>query len=329
MKEINVAIVGCGGIASTHVERLRRIEGVSLKAFVDVDEKRARSFSDRFGGKYYSNVETLVRNENLDAIYVTTPPFARGEEIVAIEKGIATFFEKPVALSISKAEEILNAVKKSSIINSVGYMWRYLDTSSIAKEEIKKNGPTALVIGQYIDPFWLPPKHWWLYKDKGGGQVIEQSTHVFDLMRYLEGDISLVYAEIDNIIAKRFIYSDMTSEDSSVVTLRFKSGAIGVVVSSCVSQNTFSGTFLRFITKDAVIEHLCHSKTLKIYENNKIQEIRSNVDPYFEEDKTFIDAVRTGDSSKIKSSFEDAVKTLKVTLAANESAKIGKAISTE
>jgi predicted dehydrogenase len=68
---------------------------------------------------------------------------------------------------------------------------------------------------------------------------------------------------------------------------------------------------------------------LKVYENNKIQEIRSNVDPYFEEDKTFIDAVRTGDSSKIKSSFEDAVKTLKVTLAANESAKIGKAISTE
>lgn len=329
MKEINVAIVGCGGIASVHAERLRRIEGVSLKAFVDIDEKRAKSFSDRFGGKSYSSVETLVRSENLDAIYVTTPPFARGEEIVAIERGIATFFEKPVALSISKAEEILNTVKKSSIVNSVGYMWRYLDTSSIAKEEIKKKGPTALVIGQYIDPFWFPPKHWWLYKDKGGGQVVEQSTHVFDLVRYLEGDVSLVYAEIDNLIAKKFIYSDMTSEDSSVVALRFKSGAIGVIVSSCISQNTFSGTFLRFITKDAVVEHFCHSKTLKIYENNKIQEIRSNVDPYFEEDKTFINAVRTGDSSKIKSSFEDAVKTLKVTLAANESAKTGKAISVE
>ena len=72
-----------------------------------------------------------------------------------------------------------------------------------------------------------------------------------------------------------------------------------------------------------------HSKILKIYEKNRIQEIRSPVDPYFEEDKVFIDALRTGITSKIKSSFEDAVKTLKVTLAANESAKNGKVVSLE
>lgn len=328
-KEIKVAIVGCGGIASVHAERLRKIEGVTLKAFFDIDESRAKSFSERFGGKYYTSLDSLLKSEDIDAIYVTTPPFARGEEIAAIERGIATFFEKPVALSLEKAEEILRAVKKNGIINSVGYMWRYLDTSSIAKEEIKKNGPTALVIGQYIDPFWFPPKHWWLYKDKGGGQVVEQSTHVFDLARYLEGDVSWVYAEIDNLIARNFIYLDMTSEDSSVVTLRFKSKAIGVILSSCVSQNTFSSTFLRFITKGAVVEHFGHGKTLRIYEHNKIQEIRSNVDPYLEEDKVFIEAVRTGDTSKIKSSFEDAVKTLKVTLAANEAARTGRAISVE
>lgn len=328
-KEIKVAIVGCGGIASVHAERLRKIEEVKLKAFVDIDETRAKSFSERFGGNFYTSVESLTKSEDLDAIYITTPPFARGEEIVAIEKGIATFFEKPVALTLSKAEEILSAIKRSGIINSVGYMWRYLDVSSLAKEEIKKNKPTSLVIGQYIDPFWFPPKHWWLYKDKGGGQVVEQSTHVFDLARYLEGDISWVYAEIDNIIARNFIYQDMTSEDSSVVTLRFKSGAIGVIVSSCVSQNTFSGTFLRFITRNAVIEHSGHGKTLRIYERNKIQEIRSNVDPYFEEDKVFIEAVRTGDTSKIRSNFEDAMKTLKVTLAANEAAKTGRVVSIE
>ena len=230
---------------------------------------------------------------------------------------------------MDKAEEILNSIKRYSVIYSVGYMWRYLDISSIAKEEVERNAPTAMVLGQYIDPFWFPQKHWWLYKDKGGGQVVEQATHVFDLARYLEGDVSHVYAEIDNLIAGKFIYSDMTSEDSSVVSLRFKSNAIGVIVSSCVSQNTFSGTLLRLITKNAVIEHIGHSKILKIYEKNRIQEIRSSVDPYFEEDKVFIEALRTGDTGKIKSSFEDAVKTLKVTLAANESAKTGKVVSLE
>ncbi|MBO3768291.1 MAG: hypothetical protein JTT16_03105, partial [Candidatus Brockarchaeota archaeon] len=105
--------------------------------------------------------------------------------------------------------------------------------------------------------------------------------------------------------------------------------SIGVIVSSCVSQNTFSGTFLRFITREAVVEHFCHAKTLRIYGNNRIQEIRSNVDPYFEEDKVFIEAVRTGDINNIKSDFEDATKTLGVTIAANEAARTGRAISVE
>lgn len=329
MNVVNVAVIGCGGIASVHAERLKKIEGVNLKAFFDIDEKRAKKFSERFGGKYYNDVDTLVKNERIDAIYVTTPPFARGEEITVIEKGIATFFEKPVAINLSKAEEILNAIKKKSIINSVGYMWRYLDISSMAKETIERNGPTTLVLGQYIDPFWFPPKHWWLYKDKGGGQVVEQATHIFDLARYLEGDVSHVYAEIDNIVAGRFVYDDMTSEDSAAVVLRFKSKAIGVIVSSCVSQNTFSGTALRFIIRNAVVEHLGHSRILRIYENNRIQEIRSNVDPYLEEDRVFIEAVKTGNTSRIKSDFEDAVKTLKVTIAANESAMMGKTVRLE
>lgn len=327
MKEINVAIMGCGGIASVHAERLMKIEGVRLKAFMDIDEKKARSFSEKFGGQCYNSVDSLIKNENVDALYVATPPFVRGEEVKAIEKGIAVFFEKPVALSLCKAEEILDSIKRYSVINSVGYMWRYLDVSSIAKEEVRKNSPTAMVLGQYIDPFWFPPKHWWLYKDKGGGQVLEQATHVFDLARFLEGEVSRVYAEIDNLIAGKLIYSDMTAEDNSVVSLRFKSGAVGVIVSSCVSQNTFTGTSLRLITRNVVVEHFGHSKILRIYEKNRVQEIRSSVDPYLEEDKVFIDAIRTGDTSKIKSSFEDAVKTLKITLAANESAKTGKVVS--
>jgi predicted dehydrogenase len=329
MNEINVAIIGCGGIASVHAERLIKIEGVRLKAFVDIDEKRAKSFSEKFGGHYYNSIDQLVKNEHIDALFITTPPFARGDEVKAIEKGIAVFFEKPVALNMRKAEEILDSIRRYSVINSVGYMWRYLDISSIAKEEVVKNSPTAMVLGQYIDPFWFPPRHWWLYKDKGGGQVVEQATHVFDLARYLEGEVSRVYAEIDNRIAGKFIYSDMTAEDSSIVSLRFKTGAVGVIVSSCVSQNTFTGTLLRLIARNIVVEHLGHSKILRIYEKNRIQEFRSPVDPYFEEDKVFIEAVKTGDTSKIKSSFEDAVKTLKITLAANESAKTGKAISLE
>jgi len=72
MREINVAIAGCGGTASVHAERLIRIEGVRLKAFVDIDEKRAKSFSERFGDQYYNSIDSLVKNEHIDALYITT-----------------------------------------------------------------------------------------------------------------------------------------------------------------------------------------------------------------------------------------------------------------
>jgi len=198
-------------------------------------------------------------------------------------------------------------------------MWRYLDVTDRAKEELKSAGPIGMAIGQYVDPFWFPPEHWWLYKDKGGGQVIEQSTHVFDLMRYLVGDVARVSAEIDNIIVSSE-RPDMTSEDFSIVLMRFKSGAMGVVYSSCASQNTFSGTAVRIIAKELALEHSGHARLLRLMRTDHIEEVRSRTDALAEEDRVFVEAVRTGDMGRIRSTFDDASKTLEVTVAANRAA---------
>jgi len=245
---------------------------------------------------------------------------------LAIEKGIHAFFEKPVALTADRAKEIEREVRRSGIIDSVGYVWRYLDVTDLGLKQIQEFGPVSMVIGQYVDPFWFSKGHWWLYKDKGGGQVVEQTTHVFDLIRFLVGDVTRIYAEIDNLLIKQTV-PEMTSEDTSIVLLRFKSGGMGVVFSTCASRNTFSGTSVKMIAKEVALEHGAHSKYLKIYRTNAIEEYRSQVDPYLEEDKVFIEAVRTGDASKIRSRFTDGVKTLELTLAANEAAAQKKVIN--
>jgi myo-inositol 2-dehydrogenase/D-chiro-inositol 1-dehydrogenase len=271
------------------------------------------------GAAFYPDLHGMLEAAQPDAVYVCTPPFARGTEAEAIEKGIPVFFEKPVALTLQKAAEIRSALRKRSSIHSVGYMWRYLDITDLAMEELRKSGPVGMAIGQWIDPFGFPLEHWWLHKDKGGGQALEQTTHVFDLARYLIGEVIRVSAEIDNIIVKRD-RPNMTAEDFSAVTMRFKSGAIGVVYSSCASQNTFSGTALRIIARDVVLEHTGHGKTLRVMRKNHVEEIRSQMDPLLEEDKIFVEAVRTGETSAIRSSFDDAYKTLEVTVAANKAA---------
>jgi predicted dehydrogenase len=319
LKEVKVAFIGCGGIASAHAQRLSKIEGVKLVGGTDVDKNKQVAFSGLTGASFYSDVHGMLEAAQPDAVYVCTPPFARGLEVEAIEKGIPVFFEKPVALTVQKAAEIRSALRKRNSIHSVGYMWRYLDVTDRAMEELKKSGPAGMAIGQWIDPFGFPLEHWWLHKDMGGGQVLEQTTHVFDLARYLIGDITRVSAEIDNIMVKRD-RPNMTAEDFSAVTMRFRSGAIGVVYSSCASQNTFSGTALRIIARGVVLEHTGHGKTLRVMRKDHVEEIRSQMDPLLEEDRVFIGAVRTGDMSAVRSSFDDAYRTLEVTVAANRAA---------
>jgi len=118
------------------------------------------------------------------------------------------------------------------------------------------------------------------------------------------------------------------TEDISLVTLKFKNGAIGVVLSTCASRRTFTGTSLKIIAKNVVVEHGGHSGILKVYYDKEVREMKPSVDSYLEEDKVFINAVATGDGSAIKSPYHDAVKTLEVTIAANESSKKNQVITT-
>jgi len=324
---VNIGFVGCGGIAMAHVKRLSQIQEAKMVAFHDVVLQKAEDSAKSAGANAYSDLHEMLNKEKLDAVYVCVPPFAHGFESEIAERGIHLFVEKPVALTMDLADKIQRAVSKAGVINSVGYMWRYLDTTALAKHILEENGPVGMAEGLYIDPYWFPPGHWWIDKEKSGGQVIEQSTHIFDLVRYLVGDVDRVYAEMDNRLLMDV--EGFKTEDVSFVTLRFKNGAIGVVLSTCASRRTFTGTSLKIIAKNVVVEHGGHSGTLRIYWDREVRDVKPSVDSYLEEDKVFVNAVAEGDESAIKSPYHDAVKTLEVTIAANEASKKNKVINIE
>jgi len=317
---VAIGFVGCGGIAQRHINCLKQIPDVKIEAFCDIDLNRAKSASSLIqGSRVYQDVSNMLRTEKLDAVYVCVPPFAHGFEQLIIEEGINLFIEKPISLTLELAEKLNSAILKAGIINSVGYMWRYLDTTELAMHVLKQNGPIGMIIGQYHDPYWFPPGHWWIDKTKSGGQVVEQSTHVFDLMRYIAGEVHRVYAELDKLLLDDI--PGFNVEDVSVVCLRFKSGAVGVVTSTCASRKTITGTKIKFFAKNVVAELGGHAGYAKLYWNDRVEEIESKIDPYLEENKIFIEAIKTGNTSCIKSTYSDALKTLRVTILANRSSE--------
>jgi predicted dehydrogenase len=306
---LKIGFIGVGSIAESHINILSKFKNVSLVSFCDVNYDRAHQFALKFNTRAYRDHKTMYAKEQLDAVYICIPPFAHtDQEIIALKKGINLFIEKPVTLSLKKALQIEQVVKKSKSIVAAGYVLRYLDIVNILKTKINPNKPA------FVEAYYncgLPPATWWTTKSLSGGQLIEQSTHAIDLIRYLFGDIKTVYAQSVKGIVKRTGY---TIEDASMVTLKLNTKTLATLSSSCIGNDYSAGIAVR---TEGVEMRLHNWATLKISTKTSTKEFTSKTNMYETENKCFIDAISKKDKSLVKSTYSDAVKTLKTTLLAD------------
>src|SRR5690606_37493607 len=111
------------------------------------------------------------------------PPFAHGAvEMAAIERQLPFFVEKPLATNWSLVQQIIDGIAAQELTTAVGYHWRYLDTTEEV-QELLSHKPARLALGYWLDS--TPPPSWWIRQEQSGGQMIEQTTHIFDLARVL------------------------------------------------------------------------------------------------------------------------------------------------
>ncbi len=318
---IRIGFVGTGGIAQAHFDALSQIEGVELVAFCDVDPARAERAAARFGGKAYTDYQTMLNETALDALYVCVPPHAHeGAEEMAAEKGIHLFVEKPVARTLERARAIEAAIKKAGVLSMVGYHFRYYGATERARERLQ-GLPTVLVKGAWEGG--MPGVEWWRQHALSGGQIIEQTTHIFDLARYLAGEIVQVHAYFQHA-PELMPFSGGDVSASGAVVLQFASGAVGVITNTCV-LNAPGETGIKVYTPNRVIEVSWGRMTE--WEPNRKEEFYSRDNAYHNEARAFIQAIREKNPALIKADYSEGVRTLAVTLAADESARTGKPVA--
>ncbi len=320
--KLGIGIIGCGGIAGIHAKGLSKIPEVKLEAFADIVQEKARSFSNQYGGRAYTEWREMLDKEKLDIVYICLPPFAHEDEVpVAAEKGINIFIEKPIALNMKLAREMVRAVEKHHLKSQVGYCCRFGAGVEKAKNLIQSGeaGDVGLAVGWYWCHFLGGP--WWRDKEKSGGQIVEQSTHLYDAFRYLCGDVETVYGHMNR---KLWIdIPDLTIEDVSSSTLNFKSGAVGAIVAT--TWGVPNQWWLRWLiaTKKYTLES-SGSNNLTYYTTEapvKTQMISEDRDVYLFEAKDLIQAVIEDKGTRIP--IEEGAKTLELTLAARKSMETG------
>jgi len=319
---IKVGFIGCGSINNDHMRSIAANPDADVVAVCDIEQERADKAAAEYDAEAFTAYETMIGEAELDAVYVGVPPFAHEQqETMAAAAGLHLFVEKPVALDMDTARANEQAIKEAGIISTAGFQDRYLAVIARMKQVLADNKP-GLMMGYWMGGIPMVP--WWRVKAQSGGQAVEQTIHIFDAARYLFGEIEIVHA-----VGSRGLVTELENydiEDASAVNLKFVSGLCGTIFSSCFAgANNKSG-----------IDVWCRELSLKYSERRSLNIIHANgdaefmtvkVDPLAELDNTFIAAIAKNDQSLLKSDYADAVKSLEVVLAANQSMDTGEAVS--
>ncbi len=318
MGRLKIGFIGAGGIAGLHADRLKNVEDAEIAAFADIVRGKAEEKAAKYGGRAYTDWREMLSREELDVVYICTPPYARGSETIeAAEKGIHVFVEKPIALSLDLAVEIAEAVERTGVKSQVGYVWRHTSGINEARRLVKAGelGRIGLFAAKYLgDMLWVArTEHWWKDIRKSGGHVVEQVTHTYDSLRYIMGEVEEVCA-----YSNRFASLEDESwsvEDAHVAILKLRGGAIACVYSTACAPAWLQGWCI--VGEKGLVE-LPDPFTVELrIRGEEPKKMEARGDPYLAESLELFRAIK--EDSKTRAPIREGVETLKLTLAVRRS----------
>lgn len=336
-----LAVIGCGGIGTYHLDHFVKYDDVELVGFCDLIIERAEEFVKVAGqGRAFTCYKEMLDATVPDMVFVCVPPTEHGDiEFELIKRGIHLFVEKPIALDMGLAKKIRDAIEAAGLISAVGFQLRYDNLAGLAKEYVDGN---EIIYVNCARVGGIPGTPWWKVKSLSGGQIVEQTIHQFDMIRYVFDEPDTVFT-----MGARGFVSGVEGYDTDDVTstvVKFKSGALATITTGCYAdEGDAADSKLTFGGRSGRADLYAASK-LELYGAAPASEASDAVSNTFIKgdggltqsfdgaltyknevdfgticDRTFVDAVISGDKSKILSPYSDAVKSLAFTLACNES----------
>lgn len=231
---LNYALIGCGRISPNHISAAIN-NNLNIVALCDIDIQKTENLVNTFdlGSNVicYDNYENMLKNEKIDLIAIATESGNHATiAINCIKAGINLIIEKPIALSLNDADEIIDLSKKHNVIVSSCHQNRFNKSIQKIREAIDENRFGKLLHGTahirwnrgkdyYSQALW---RGTW---EQDGGALMNQCIHNIDLLRWMFGnEIEEVFAYTDNL---RHPYIE--AEDLGMALIKFKNGAYGII----------------------------------------------------------------------------------------------------
>ena len=222
-KKIKIGIIGCGQMGRWHLNAYARNSRVELAAFADSDLAKAQQFARESGGRAYASHKEMIENERLDGVSLCAVPASHYSIVLdLLNANIDVLCEKPLAISAAEAEIMTRLAEEKAKLLLPAFKFRFFEEVEKAKELLDKNGLGRILNFRLMFGGAIPMEGSWYAKKEiaGGGVIMDNGPHAFDLIDYLLGPIGRVSAQTQTI-------QDIPVEDTSLVTCVMENGAVG------------------------------------------------------------------------------------------------------
>ena len=313
MRTVNVGVIGAGAMGENHVRVYHKMEEANLMGVSDVSERALKKIEKKYGAKGYTDYCELLANPEIEVVSVCVPTtFHHAVVMEAIKHKKHVLVEKPIAFTLTEAEEMIAAAKEAGVILATGHVERFNPAVQKAKELIDDG-----VIGDIVSAFAkrvgpLPPRI------KDVGVSIDLAIHDLDIMNYLfEEEITQVYGTMNSS------FDDCEFEDHAEIMVSFDNESTGIIEVNWLTP--YKRRELELTGTAGIISVDYIQQSIEVF-GKFAQDIEIvHEEPLKGELKSFLNSVVEEKEPVITG--EDGLKALKMVIAANKSSKEHRPVS--
>ncbi len=335
---IKVVIVGAGFMGKMHAEVYRNLSKAKLMAIADSDLEKAQLLADKYKATAYSSLEELLNQEDIDAVDICLPTFLHKECVIkAGRAGKNILCEKPIALTLKDAEEMLQAVKEAKVKLMIAQVTRFWPEYVILKK-IYQTGQLGKLLSITLTRLASTPTYswdnWLADVKRSGGALLDLHIHDTDYLLYLLGKpVSLVSRVSTGSLKYAHVFTTFTFPGKVIA---FSEGGWDMP-----DNFPFTMAYTALFEKGALEFNSRNEKTLAIYRPGKEieyptvkPELKAKADGggniadlggYFSEIKYFVDCLENNEQPG-QASAQSARDSLEIVLSEMKSADSGKII---
>jgi len=231
-KTYGFGIVGCGVIAPTHAEAIRRLDSAELRAVCDLNEEAANACAAEYGVDAHTDLAEMLARDDIDVVNILTPSGLHARlGIQCADAGKHVICTKPIDITLEAIDALIAAGERNGVKIAATHQNRGYPIYEKVREYIDSGRLGRMLYGNAFVPWYRSDEY---YSDgwhgtkalDGGGALINQSIHYIDLLIWFMGKVQRIFGFADALD------HDIETEDMGTAVLKFADGTHGIIQGS-------------------------------------------------------------------------------------------------